>query len=104
MRPMIRTWVDDISVSSDGKKSPAGTERGDSAKSRAARGVAGEATAVLPEPPPKQVVIEAEEIDEDPQPPSYICPSSANKSREYAVKVWLAKTDFSRAPTTVPLV
>ena len=52
MKPMIRTWVDDISVSSVGNKSQAGSEVIDA--------VAGAEGSVLPEPP-KKVSIDAEE-------------------------------------------
>lgn len=94
---MVRTWVDDISVSSVGNKSQAGSDVMDSAGATGAE--------VLPEPPKKVII---EDVNENepcgPQPPTYICPSSASKSREYAIKLWLTKTDFSRAPRSVPLV
>lgn len=97
MKPMIRTWVDDISVSSVGNKSQAGSEVIDA--------VAGAEGSVLPEPPKKVSIDAEEEADmESLQPPDYICPSSEAKSREYAVKLWLMKTDFSKAPKCIPLV
>ena len=102
--PQPRTWVDDISITSTTSRDTAKSQN-QSETNRAAAQPDGDHP-VLPEPPNKPPEAEEilEPIEDEPQFPEFICPSSEDKSREYAVRLWLANSDFSRAVKTVPLL
>lgn len=46
------------------------------------------------------------EEEEEPEPvlPRFLCPSSEKKSKQVAIKEWLAKTSFATACRTVPIM
>ncbi|PVD23237.1 hypothetical protein C0Q70_16500 [Pomacea canaliculata] len=60
-------------------------------------------------PPPPPQVMEGEEKEEEEKEvvltfPQFLCPSSERRSRQVATKEWLAKSPFSAAIKTVPLM
>ncbi|GFR83124.1 hypothetical protein ElyMa_002382200 [Elysia marginata] len=71
----------------------------------------------LPEPPPPppppveepQIVLEEMVEEEEPEPepepvpPSYICPSSEDKSHTVEIRRWLSKSQFRAATRTTPI-
>lgn len=59
---------------------------------------------VLPEPPAptrqkEEVEVESIKIS----PPTFICPSSEEKSRDYAVRLWITQSSFRGSVKTKPL-
>jgi len=103
----VKTWVDDVSVSSDGQASIAGSA---TTAEEPEELQTAEQQPVLPEPKPleplEHLESEAKEDSEreECQPPDLICPSSEERSRSYAVLQWLMKCDFHKAIRTTPLI
>ena len=58
--------------------------------------------------PPPPVVEVSREVEEAAEPelvlPRFLCPSSETKSRQAALKHWLAHSSFQEAVRTVPMV
>ena len=54
----------------------------------------------------EQVLDSAGDLEEEPtiELPTFLCPSSEKKSRHEAIKHWLAKTSYTLAEKTVPLL